>query len=55
MQLTLTFIILAITIILFTTNRLRADLVAVMALLAMVILNILWYNLNSRGEEDAGI
>lgn len=41
MQLTLTFIILAVTIILFTTNRLRADLVAVMALLSFVILNIL--------------
>lgn len=41
MQLTLTFIILALTIILFTTNRLRADLVAIMALLAFVILNIL--------------
>ena len=41
MQLTFTFIILALTIVLFTTNRLRADLVAVMALLSLVILNIL--------------
>ena len=41
MELTLTFIILAATILLFTTNLLRADLVAVMALLAFVILNIL--------------
>ncbi|MER2116065.1 MAG: SLC13 family permease, partial [Solibacillus isronensis] len=41
MQLTLTFIIFAVTILLFTTNRLRADLVAVMALLSFVILNIL--------------
>ena len=41
MQLTLTFIILALTIILFTTNRLRADLVAIMALLAFVIVGIL--------------
>lgn len=41
MQLTLTFIILALTIVLFTTNRLRGDLVALMALLAFVILGIL--------------
>lgn len=41
MQLTLTFIILGLTIVLFTTNRLRGDLVAVMALLAFVILGIL--------------
>jgi di/tricarboxylate transporter len=41
MQLTLTFIILALTIVLFTTNRLRSDLVAVMALLAFVILGVL--------------
>ncbi len=41
MHLTLTFIILALTIILFTTNRLRSDLVAVMALLSFVILDIL--------------
>lgn len=41
MQLTLTFIILALTILLFTTNRIRADLVAIMALLAFVVLNIL--------------
>lgn len=41
MQLTLTFIILALTIVLFTTNRLRGDLVALMALLAFVILDIL--------------
>lgn len=44
MQLTLTFIILALAIVLFTTNRLRADLVAVMALLAFVILDILTPN-----------
>ena len=41
MQLTLTFIILAVTIVFFTTNRFRADLVAIMALLAFVILEIL--------------
>ena len=41
MQLTFTFVILALTIILFTTSRLRTDLVAVMALLAFVILDIL--------------
>ena len=41
MELTLTFIILAITILLFMTNRLRGDLVAVMALLAFVIFGIL--------------
>lgn len=41
MQLTLTFIILGLTILLFTTNRIRADLVAIMALLAFVVLNIL--------------
>ena len=41
MQLTLTFIILALTILLFTTNRLRSDLVAMMALLSLVVLNIL--------------
>ena len=41
MQLTLTFVILTLTIILFTTSRLRTDLVAVMALLAFVILDIL--------------
>ncbi|MGM9944485.1 MAG: SLC13 family permease [Lysinibacillus sp.] len=41
MQLTFTFIILAVTILLFMTNRLRGDLVALMALLAFVILGIL--------------
>ncbi|CEA01288.1 hypothetical protein BN1050_00854 [Metalysinibacillus saudimassiliensis] len=34
MPLTLTFTILGVTIFLFMTNRVRADLVAVMALLA---------------------
>ena len=41
MELTLTFIILVITILLFMTNRLRGDLVAVMALLAFVVFGIL--------------
>ncbi|WP_164214713.1 SLC13 family permease [Virgibacillus sp. YIM 98842] len=41
MQLTLTFIILGITIILFMTNKWRSDLVAVLALLALVITGIL--------------
>lgn len=41
MQLTFTFIILAVTIALFMTNRLRGDLVALMALLAFVVLGIL--------------
>ncbi|MGM9951342.1 MAG: SLC13 family permease [Lysinibacillus sp.] len=41
MQLTLTFLILAMTIILFVTNRIRGDLVAIMALLALVITGIL--------------
>ncbi|RKJ14319.1 SLC13 family permease, partial [Butyricicoccus sp. 1XD8-22] len=41
MDLILTFIILAITIILFMSNRIRADLVAVMALLAFVLTGIL--------------
>ena len=41
MDLTLTFIILIVTIALFMTNRLRSDLVAVMALLAFVITGIL--------------
>ncbi|WP_431028766.1 SLC13 family permease [Lysinibacillus sp. LZ02] len=41
MQLTFTFIILAVTIVLFMTNRIRGDLVALMALLAFVILGIL--------------
>lgn len=41
MQLTLTFVILAVTILLFMTNRVRGDLVAVMALLAFVIFGIL--------------
>lgn len=41
MQLTFTFIILGVTILLFMTNRLRGDLVALMALLAFVVLDIL--------------
>lgn len=41
MQLTLTFIILGITVVLFMTNKLRADLVAILALLAMVLTGIL--------------
>lgn len=41
MQLTITFIILAITIVLFISNRVRADLVAILALLAFVIMGIL--------------
>ena len=41
MQLTFTFLILGVTIILFMTNRIRGDLVAVMALLAFVITGIL--------------
>ncbi|WP_375709150.1 SLC13 family permease, partial [Sporosarcina sp. NCCP-2222] len=41
MQLTLTFLILGTTVILFMTNRLRTDLVAVLALLAMVLTGIL--------------
>lgn len=40
-ELTLTFIILITTIILFMINRLRSDLVAVLALLAFVIAGIL--------------
>lgn len=41
MSLILTFIVLGITIILFISNRIRGDLVAVMAILALVILEIL--------------
>ena len=41
MQLTFTFIILGVTILFFMTNRLRGDLVALMALLAFVVLGIL--------------
>ncbi|WP_108307377.1 SLC13 family permease [Metalysinibacillus jejuensis] len=41
MQLTLTFLILGVTILLFMTNRVRPDLVAVMALLAFVVVGIL--------------
>lgn len=41
MQLTLTFIILIVTVVLFMTNRLRGDLVALMALLAFVVAGIL--------------
>lgn len=48
-QLTLTFIILIVTIGLFMTNRIRGDLVAIMALLAFVITEIL-----TPGEALAG-
>ncbi len=41
MQLSLTFIILGFTIILFMSNRVRADLVSILALLALVISGIL--------------
>ncbi|CAM5193926.1 SLC13 family permease OS=Lysinibacillus sphaericus OX=1421 GN=LS41612_21830 PE=4 SV=1 [Lysinibacillus sphaericus] len=41
MQLTLTFLILGMTIIVFMTNRVRADFVAIVSLLAFVIANIL--------------
>lgn len=41
MQLTLSFIILGITIFFFMSNLLRADLVAVLALLAFVVTGIL--------------
>ena len=41
LQLTITFIILASTIILFISNKVRADLVAVLALLAFVLTGIL--------------
>ena len=41
MQLTLTFIILGITVVLFMTNKLRADLVAILALLSFVLTGIL--------------
>ena len=41
MQLIITFSILAISIVLFISNRVRADLVAVLALLAFVITGIL--------------
>ncbi|WPK12806.1 SLC13 family permease [Lysinibacillus louembei] len=41
MQLTLTFIILITTIVLFVTNRFRADLVAMLALLTFVVCGIL--------------
>lgn len=41
MEMTLTFIILLITIFLFMGSRLRADLVAVLALMALVITGIL--------------
>lgn len=40
-QLTLTFLILGMTIIVFMTNRVRADFVAIFSLLAFVIANIL--------------
>ncbi|MFD1705184.1 SLC13 family permease [Siminovitchia sediminis] len=41
LELILTFLILAATIILFMSNRIRADLVAVMALLSLVLTGIL--------------
>ncbi|KGR78233.1 SLC13 family permease [Ureibacillus manganicus] len=41
MELTITFTILAVTIILFVTNRVRGDLVAIGALLAFIIFGIL--------------
>jgi di/tricarboxylate transporter len=40
-QLTLTFIILGITVVFFMTNKIRADLVAILALLAFVLTGIL--------------
>lgn len=49
MQLTLTFTILAISIILFMTNRVRTDLVAILALLALVLTGII-----DVGEAFAG-
>jgi len=41
LQLIITFTILGITIILFMSNRLRADLVAILALLALILTGIL--------------
>ncbi|MEY9978338.1 di/tricarboxylate transporter [Lysinibacillus sp. RC79] len=41
MQLTLTFLILGATIFAFVTNKVRADLVAIVSLLAFVIMDIL--------------
>ena len=41
LQLIVTFIILGITVILFISNRIRADLVAVMALMAFILTGIL--------------
>ncbi|WP_375219915.1 SLC13 family permease [Psychrobacillus sp. PGGUH221] len=41
MQLVITFSILAISIVLFISNRVRADLVALLALLAFVITGVL--------------
>ncbi|TSI08293.1 SLC13 family permease [Lysinibacillus sp. BW-2-10] len=41
MELTLTFIILGITILMFVTNKVRGDLVALLALLAFVVVGIL--------------
>lgn len=40
-QLTLTFLILGVTIFAFVTNKIRADLVAIVSLLAFVIMDIL--------------
>lgn len=41
MQLTLTFIIIGVTILLFMTNRIRSDLVALLALLTFIFTGIL--------------
>ena len=41
MELTITFTILAVTIILFMTNKVRADLVALLAILALVLTGVL--------------
>lgn len=49
MQLTITFTILAISIVLFITNRVRTDLVAILALLALVLTGII-----DVGEAFAG-
>lgn len=49
MQLTITFTILAISIVLFMSNRIRTDLVAILALLALVLTGII-----DVGEAFAG-
>lgn len=41
MQLFYTFLILGITVLLFMTNRIRADLVGVLSLLALVVTGVL--------------